>query len=78
MIADVTKTWEAAADAAWGSKQCASGSLAGYKKNSLVKVAQTPKKAPGVSRLAKGSFTKVQHAPYWENRMGKKLNPEYV
>ncbi|KAL1962724.1 hypothetical protein VTN77DRAFT_9268 [Rasamsonia byssochlamydoides] len=71
MMVDVAATWEAAADAAWGSKPCVNGHL-GLKKRTLTKRKNLHPARPLQKRTIK-RFEPLQKDRFWHYRHGTKV-----
>jgi hypothetical protein len=77
MVRDVTAMWEAAADAAWGTKQCVNGHLNLHKREISAREADDLFRRATTNELAVGidvsAFEVPEKTVTWVNRYGRKV-----
>ncbi|KAE8354716.1 hypothetical protein BDV28DRAFT_155975 [Aspergillus coremiiformis] len=72
MVVDVTAMWEAAADAAWGSKECVNGHL-NLKKRTVPRASRAQKSAPQMMTVNVPANPVSNRAPWWTQHHGTKV-----
>ncbi|KJK63227.1 Peptidase family S41 [Aspergillus parasiticus SU-1] len=72
MIVDVTAMWEAAADAAWGNKECVNGHL-GLKKRTTTRARRSRKSPPRKMTVKVPANPVEDRSPWWTQKHGTKV-----